>query len=285
MRRRELLFGLIASGVLAAKSKAAPLWAESDSTLLSKGSAKTSLGSAYFEVHGAPAGPPLFMAGPVFSRTSNPANTALQTQIKEGYIQRLGDRYKLLMSDYPHIAPTQDQDEIMTVEHVCKDYLAIADAAKIDRFAAIGYSWGGNTVLQLATRSQRVNALAVGGWPAIDGPYEHLLETTEKLHRDSPERPEVIRFVNYYRSLHNWPERAEVAKLKCPRLNYIDAGDAGDTDFIGRFRKNKKVLQELGWEATEINSGSGHPGGLMPEIACPVIGTFLDKHLLPGKSR
>src|SRR5947209_13438876 len=78
----------------------------------------------------------------------------------------------------------------MTVEKVCKDYLAIADAAGIDRFAAIGYSWGGNSVLQLATRSQRVNALAVGGWPVLDGPYDLLLQTTEKLHRESPDRPE-----------------------------------------------------------------------------------------------
>lgn len=284
MHRREFLFGLVAGGVLAVKSESVPLWTES--TLLSKGSAKTSLGSAYFEVHGNPAGPPLFMTGPVFSRTSNPANTALQTQIKEGYIKQLGGRYKLLMSDYPHIAATsKNQDELMTVEKVCKDYLAIADGAGIDHFAAIGYSWGGNTVLQLATRSQRVNALAVGGWPVLDGPYDLLLQTTEKLHRESPDRPEVVRYVNYYRSLQNWPERAEVAKLKCPRLNYIDSGDAGDTDFIGRFRKNKIALQEMGWATAEINSGNGHPGGLMPEIACPVIGPFLDKHLLPAKPR
>ncbi|PYP92916.1 MAG: hypothetical protein DMG65_02700 [Candidatus Angelobacter sp. Gp1-AA117] len=173
----------------------------------------------------------------------------------------------------------------MTVEKVCKDYLAIADAAGIDRFAAIGYSWGGNSVLQLATRSQRVNALAVGGWPVLDGPYDLLLQTTEKLHRESPDRPEVVRYVNYYRSLQNWRERDEVARLKCPRLNYIDTSDTGDTDFIGRLRKNNEALQKLGWETAEVNSGKGHPGGLMPEIACPVIGTFLDKHLLPAKPR
>ncbi|PYP92917.1 MAG: hypothetical protein DMG65_02705 [Candidatus Angelobacter sp. Gp1-AA117] len=106
MHRREFLFGLVASGVLAANSESTPLWVNPDSTLLRRSSAKTSLGSAYFEVHGKSEGPSLFMTGPVFSKTPNPANAALQTQIKEGYIKRLGDRYKLLMSDYPHIAAT-----------------------------------------------------------------------------------------------------------------------------------------------------------------------------------
>jgi len=172
------------------------------------------------------------MTGPVFSRTPNPANVALQTQIKEGYIKLLGDRYKLLMSDYPHIESKAKDETLLRVQDVCNDYLAIADAARIQRFAAIGYSWGGNTVLQLATRSQRVAALVVGGWPAIDGPYDILLQTVEKVHRESPNRPEVARYVNYYKSLQGWPERAEVAKLKCPKLNFIDAGDSGDTYFI-----------------------------------------------------
>jgi len=279
MIRRDFLFGLATSGILAAGHQVV---ANLPSTsLLNKGFVKTSLGSdAWFEVHGNPKGLNVFLAGPVFSRTLVPANIKLQTQIKEGYIRRLGDRYRLLMSDYPHLEITTKNQNAppMTVESVCKDYLAVADAAGMDRFAAAGYSWGGNSVLQLATRSHRVGALVVGGWPVINGPYKLLLQTVQELHRKSPGRPEIGRYAQYYESLQDWPERNEVARLTCPGLNYIDAADAEDTDFIGRFRRNKKALQQLGWETVEVNSGKGHFGGVMPEIACPVIRTFLDKH-------
>lgn len=278
MIRRDFLFGLAVSGVFAGGRRAvADL---PSASLLNKGFVKTSLGSdAWFEVHGNPSGLNVFLAGPVFSRTLVPANIKLQTKIKEGYIRHLGDRYKLLMSDYPHLEITTENQNAanMTVENVCKDYLAVADAAGMERFAAAGYSWGGNSVLQLATRSHRVAALVVGGWPVVAGPYQMLLKTVQKLHQESPDRAEIGRYVNYYESLQDWPERAEIAKLTCPRLNYIDVADTEDTDFIGRFRRNKKTLQELGWEIAEVNSGDGHFGGVMPDIACPLIRTFLNK--------
>ncbi|HSK44388.1 MAG TPA: alpha/beta hydrolase [Candidatus Binatia bacterium] len=179
MTRRDFLVGLAASGVLAAGLRAEL----SLGSLLSKGFVKTSLGAdAWFEVHGNPRGLNVFLAGPVFSRTLVPANIKLQTEIKEGYIRHLGDKYKLVMSDYPHleIATKNQTATRMTVENVCQDYLAVADAAGMERFAAVGYSWGGNSVLQLATRSRRVAALVVGGWPVIDGPYQMLLQTVQK---------------------------------------------------------------------------------------------------------
>jgi pimeloyl-ACP methyl ester carboxylesterase len=279
MMRRDFLFGLAATGALAGRR---PVGEQTPSnlSLLSKGFATTTLDAdSYFEVHGNPKGPAVFLTGPVFSRTLIPANVSLQMEIKEGYIRRLGDRYRLLMADYPHVGSKAKNGTLLTVEDVCKDLLSLAGAAGMDRFAAVGYSFGGNVVLQLATRSHRVAALVVGGWPAIDGPYDLLLQTTQKLEKESPDRPEISRYVNYYKSLQDWPERAEVAKLTCPRLNYVDATDGDDTDFIGRFRRNKSALQKLGWDTAEVNSGKGHPGGLMPDIACPVIRSFLDKHL------
>jgi hypothetical protein len=279
MIRRDFLLGAAATGALAAGRRL--VGESSNASLLSKGFVRTSLGAdAWFEVHGNPKGLNVFLAGPVFSRTLVPANAKLQTEIKEGYIRYLGDRYKLLMSDYPHLAVVERTagNSLMTANDVCKDYVAVADAAGMDHFAAAGYSWGGNSVLQLATRSSRVVAVVVGGWPVIDGPYQLLLQTVEKLHQESPEKPEIGRYANYYKSLQGWPGRAEVAKLMCPRLNYIDTGDGEGTDFIGRFRRSRKTIQELGWETEEVTSGNGHPGGLMPDVACPVIRKFLDKH-------
>jgi len=286
LKRRDFLLGL---GIAGAGSLAAPrairAWALADLSLISKGFAGTTLGpDSYFEVHGNAKGPGVLLAGPVFSRTLVPANVSLQTQIKEGYIRRLGSRYRLLVTDYPHVEidGKEANKPLLAVEDVCKDYLSLADAAGMDRFAVAGYSWGGNAMLQLATRSRRVAALVVGGWPAIDGPYDLLLQSVLAQQKAHPDRPEIGRYINYYKSLQDWPERTEVEKLTCPRLNYVDAADGDDTDFIGRFRKNRETLQKLGWETAEVRSGNGHAGGLMPEVACPVIGAFLDKHFLPN---
>lgn len=286
MLRRDFLFGFAAAGALAAGRRAVGEWMPPDSTPLKQGFVKTSLDAdAHFEVHGNPEGFDVLFSGPVFSRTLNPASVKLQTEIKGGYIRHLGDRYRLLMSDYPHVATQRDDQGriFLSVEDVCKDYLAIADAAGVKRFAAVGYSWGGTAVLQVGTRSNRVAAVVVGGWPAIDGPYDLLLQETQKLHHEHPDRPEIGRYVHYYESLKNWPERAEVAKLTCPRLNFVDVDDGDETDSIGRLRKNKKTLEAWGWETAEVNSGNGHPGGLMPDVACPVIRTFLDKHFAKSK--
>ncbi len=280
MIRREFLLGLAAAAVSSAGT-----WRQSPSqppSLLNKGFVKTTLGpDAYFEVHGNPAGPRIFLAPPVFSRVANPANVKLQTEIKQGYIERLGGSYRLLMSDYPHLQGTETAPEEtrLVVENVFKDYLAIADAAGFEHFAAAGYSWGGNSVLQLATRSPRVNALIVGGWPVLDGPYKQMLKFTQDLHRQYPERAEVVHYINYYRSLQDWPEGRELAKLRCPRLNFIDSGDNEDENFIAILRKNASALHQMGWQTAEVTSGTGHPGGLMPAVACPVIASFLRKHV------
>lgn len=285
MIRRDFLRGLIASGALAAGRGAMRTSRPTSSSLLNQGFVRTSVGKTYFEVHGNPAGFNVLLTAPVISRISSPematpANIKLQTEIKEGYIGRLGDRYKLLMSDYPQTNDkVQDQNETpLTVEAVCKDYLAIADAVSRDAFAAVGYSWGGNSILQLATRSRRVAGLVVGGWPALGGPYELTLQYAQKLLKENPELHELGGMIAYYQSLQGWPERTEIAKLTCPRLNFVDVTDVDNFDFIGRFRGNKRALQEMGWVTVEVNGGNGHNGGLRPDIACPVIRGFLDKH-------
>jgi pimeloyl-ACP methyl ester carboxylesterase len=280
MIRRAFLVGLAAS-FASRRAITQPQKPESAS-LLNRGFVKTTLGpDAYFEVHGNSKGPNVFLGPPVFSRVANAAHVKLQTEIKEGYIKHLGGGYRLLMSDYSHLQgkETGSEETRLTVENVCNDYLAIADAAQMERFAAAGYSWGGNSVLQLATRSPRVIALAVGGWPVLDGPYKHMLEFIQELHKQNPDRAEMVHYINYYRSLQDWPEKSEIAKLTCPRLNFVDTADNDDTNFIAILRKNADALHEMGWETAEVTSGAGHAGGLMPDVACPLIGSFLARHM------
>jgi pimeloyl-ACP methyl ester carboxylesterase len=58
----------------------------------------------------------------------------------------------------------------------------VADAAGADRFAYYGYSWLALAGLQLAIRTDRLTALAMGGFPPLDGPYAQMLRVTMATH-------------------------------------------------------------------------------------------------------
>ncbi len=59
--------------------------------------------------------------------------------------------------------------QTLTPENLADDFLAVADAAGVDRFAYYGYSWLALTGLQLALRTDRLEALAMGWLSAARG--------------------------------------------------------------------------------------------------------------------
>lgn len=288
MNRREALLALAVTGSLGAELAARPARAQSvPLTPLSTGYAVTSLNlQIYYEVHGNPTGPNLFLAQPIVP------TGGLWTA---GYLPYFTDKYKVLIADYPYSGRSQriGNPALFTADQACSDYLAIADAAGMSQFAIAGYSWGGNSALQLATRTSRLTALAVGGWPALGGPYNDLLATSQQLAAlDILNLTDADNYVTYYQGLLSWQEYAAVSALTGPRLNYVDSQDngallglqlgnlfAGATDLIGPFRANRTTLQGLGWQTAEVTSYLGHTGGLLPSIACPVIRSFLDVYL------
>lgn len=288
MNRREALLTLAATSTLGfgfaprfARAQIVPL------TPLATGFATTSLNAdIYYEVHGNPTGPNLFLAQPIVP------TGGLWTA---GYLPYFTDKYRVLIADYPYSGQSDSlpNPALFTAQQVADDYLAIADAAGMTQFAIAGYSWGANSALQLATRTSRLTALAVGGWPALGGPYVDVLATAEQLAAiDILNLTGANKYVTYYQSLLSWPENAAVSALSGPRLNYVDSRDngaplgiqlgglfAGSTDLIGPFRANRATLDALGWQTVEVESFLGHAGGLLPPIACPVIRAFLDTYL------
>ncbi|MYE12991.1 MAG: alpha/beta hydrolase [Gammaproteobacteria bacterium] len=94
-------------------------------------------------------------------------------------VDRFVDAYRVILIDYPGEPKTYT----LTPAAVARDYLAVADAAGIDRFAYAGYSWGCVTGLQLALRTDRLLALVCGGFPAMDGPYDVMLAVTRAMSR------------------------------------------------------------------------------------------------------
>ena len=77
--------------------------------------------------------------------------------------------------------------DTLTPANVAADLLAIADAAGADTFAYYGYSWLALAGLQLAVRTDRLWALAMGGFPPLDGPYQSMLSVTRSAHRMASE--------------------------------------------------------------------------------------------------
>jgi pimeloyl-ACP methyl ester carboxylesterase len=280
--RRQLLLGTLAlTGAGLTRAWAAPAAA---TPLPQTGYAKTRTGERiYYEVTGPEDGPALFLAVPVY------ATTRLWT---DAYLSYFTDKYRVLVADYPHNGRSDGikNPSQFTAARVCDDYLSVATAAwgSSRKFALAGYSWGGNSSLVAATRTKRLSAVAVGGWPALGGPWRRLLEMSRDLNSKI--------YVTYYESLQRWTdikqEGKDIKALRLPRLNYVDANDHGkflgqshatSASMIGPFRQHRETLNAWGWDTVEVDGGVageyGHTGGIRPDVACPVIRSFLDAHL------
>jgi len=80
-------------------------------------------------------------------------------------IDGLGDAFRVVAFDYEGHVLEVPKPDTLTPANVVADLLAVADAAGADRFAYYGYSWHAVNGLQLAVRTDRLTALAMGGYP------------------------------------------------------------------------------------------------------------------------
>jgi pimeloyl-ACP methyl ester carboxylesterase len=279
-RRSFILGGAATLGALSTR----PMAAAQAPALPQTGYATTATGERiYYEVSGPTNAPALFLAVPVY------ATTRIWT---DGYLSYFTDKYRVLVADFPHSGRSDGLTDFrsFTADRVVDDYLAVATAAwgPTRKFAIAGYSWGGNSSLLLATRTDRLSAVAVGGWPALQGPWATMLQISQELGS--------AMYTRYYETLQKWNDTRYESKLvrgiKIPRLNYVDVNDHGKTfgqsfstsaNMIELFRRNRSTLEAWGWDTAEVDGAVadeyGHTGGIRPDIACPVLRSFLDKHL------
>jgi pimeloyl-ACP methyl ester carboxylesterase len=97
-------------------------------------------------------------------------------------IDGLSDAFRVVAFDYEGHVLQVPKPDTLTPANVVADLLAVADAAGADRFAYYGYSWRAVCGLQLAIRTDRLTALAMGGYPPLDGPYGPMLKVTRATH-------------------------------------------------------------------------------------------------------
>jgi pimeloyl-ACP methyl ester carboxylesterase len=227
------------------------------------------------EVHGL--GPAVLAFGLPVVSASPPEDVRLTEAINAAFVDRLAGRYSVVLFNYPGQPPKPDT---LTPDTVASDLLAIADAAGVDRFAWVGYSWTAVIGLQLALRTDRVSALVLGGWPPVDAPYGPILRVIESFGDETVlSQPEVRQQRNFYRGLQSFDDREAQRRLDCPRLCFT--GTADDIFGLGiaaTIMETQGELEALGWDV-RLLEGLDHAGALQPEVFVPVVADWLEERL------
>jgi pimeloyl-ACP methyl ester carboxylesterase len=203
--------------------------------------------------------------------------------------------------------------ETLTPENIAADFLAIADAAGAVTFGYYGYSWLALSGLQLALRTDRLRALAMGGFPPLDGPYRSMLAVTRAAHAKSVEaasmkaaggpgepvpEPEpgdwdsasvqtteaqTQQFVTLYEALQDFDDISASLPADLPRLAFAGAEDrieykpawGGVTVEIGEpLARHQGTLTQAGWEV-RVLPGLDHMGAMHSFVVLPILSDWL----------
>jgi pimeloyl-ACP methyl ester carboxylesterase len=229
-------------------------------------------------------------------------------------VDGLSDAFRVVAFDYEGHVLQVPKPDTLTPANLAADLLAVADAAGADRFAYYGYSWLAVAGLQLAVRSDRLAALAMGGFPPLDGPYAQMLQVTTATHemavanQASPPSPpaeappaepagepdwsqvevglseaQTRQFVTLYRALQGFDDRAAQARLGCPRLCLVGSADAIDygerwggvrVDLAGPVVARRAELEALGWQV-RVLEGLDHTQAMQAAQVLPVLRPWL----------
>ena len=210
-----------------------------------------------------------------------PLMLGISEEGRQDLVNRLADRYRVIVPDYPPQGEAaRALESRFTPEYVIEDLLSIADQAGADRFAWYGYSWGGVVGLQLATRTNRLNALICGGWPPLGAPYVDMPRAAA-ANAERAGQPKI--WATFYRGLEQWPEREAVSKITIPRMAFAGSDDVIDTDEVTArigplIAEHRGELEAMGWEVVLVD-GFDHELGRRPDLVAPLIRTFLDREL------
>jgi pimeloyl-ACP methyl ester carboxylesterase len=228
-------------------------------------------------------GPTLFLGSPIGVNKSGQGTDPIAA-LRQGYLDRLTDRYQVIVMDYPPsgveaAAAVGSFDP----DRVCADVIAVANAAGAERFAWYGYSWGGVVGLQLAARTDRLSALICGGWPPIGASYRDMTAVSEWLAQRAGV-PEAQLMVTFYRALNEWRDVEAVSRFTCPRMAFAGGDDVittgGYTTRIGPLLEERRAdLERLGWTVRLVDKAR-HDLFTRPDVVVPLLREFLDPILL-----
>ncbi|MBZ0302450.1 MAG: alpha/beta hydrolase [Anaerolineae bacterium] len=219
----------------------------------------------------------------------------------QNLIQGLSDICRVIAFDYEGHLRHRPRPETLTPANIVKDLLAVADAARANRFAYYGYSWLAMIGLQLAIRTDRLMALVMGGFPPIQGPYAEMLRVTTAAYEMAGGMPgddewsaaalskdETQQYVTLYQALQDFDDRAAQAQVTCPRLCFVGSADEiqygknwGDVyvSLAEPVVSGRAQLEALGWEVRVLD-GLDHMQAMQAAQVVPVLRSWLLNVLL-----
>ncbi len=261
------------------------------------------------EIHGA--GPALLLpvnpqpvTGPLAEQMRQyGADPALGQSLIDG----LRDVFRVVAFDYEGQCIRIPKPDTLTPANIASDLLAVADAARVDRFAYYGYSWLAMIGLQLAIRTGRLSALIMGGFPPLNGPYEEMLRVTTATYemaagaRPMPPagesewsemtltRDQTRQFVTLYQALRGFDDRAAQARLACPRLCFVGSKDeiqypqSWENVYVSLadpIVQGQAELHDLGWDV-QVLDGLDHIQAMQAKYVVPMLRSWLIARLRP----
>lgn len=229
-------------------------------------------------------------------------------------INGLAPTNRVIAADYEAHRMAHPAPQTLSPGNIAKDLLAIADAAGVDRFAYYGYSWLALSGLQLTLRTDRLRALAMGGFPPLEGPYRSMLAVTRAAHAMSvqaagepagePAGPvpepepgdwdsvsvqtteaQTQQFVTLYEALQDFDDSAAVLPGGLPKLAFAGAEDqidykpvwGGVRVSIGEpLARHQAALTKAGWDV-RVLPGLDHLGAMHSSVALPILAGWLQK--------
>ncbi|WP_067498019.1 alpha/beta fold hydrolase [Actinoplanes sp. TFC3] len=226
----------------------------------------------------------------------NAGHTIAATLVEAGF-QVIAVDYEKELTDYP-------KPDTLTADHLAAGLLAVADQAGVDRFACYGYSWLALAGLQLAIRTDRLTALAMGGFPPLGAPYGPMLAVTKAAYQAALENkpaPENVepgdwdaagisrtpdqtrQYVTLYESLQNFDEREALSRVRPQRL--VFAGENDNIDYGPKWgdtrvaiaeplREYAAELGERGW-IVRLIPGADHLKAMHAAQVLPILLPFL----------
>ena len=259
-------------------------------------------------------GPPILLPASLTTPTPADAETLRQwggdPELGPNLVNGLQSTNRVIVADYEGHRMAHPAPDTLTPENLAADFLAIADSAGAESFAYYGYSWLALSGLQLALRTNRVGALAMGGFPPVEGPYEAMLAVTRAAHAAASaqgEQPAVPaadvepgdwdsagiqanpdqtrQFVTLYEALQDVDHSPALQLRDLPRLAFAGAEDSidygpkwGDVQVrIGPpLARHKDALVEAGWDI-QVLPGLDHLGAMQSSVVLPILTAWLRK--------
>ncbi|MEU4240641.1 alpha/beta hydrolase [Actinoplanes sp. NPDC026619] len=220
--------------------------------------------------------------------------------------------FRVIAADYEGHLAEHPKPRTLNASTLATDLLAIADAGGAEGgFAYYGYSWLALAGLQLSVRTDRLTALAMGGFPPLGGPYAAMLEVTRATYRaavanaENPPAPSAApepgdwdsadltlspdqtrQYLSLYESLQSFDDAA--AELPpIPRLAFAGERDTivygpkwgnAVVDLAGPLTTRRAELAARGWRV-EVVPAADHMSAMQAAVVLPLLTGWLAAEL------